>query len=182
MKKGTIQIIFLGIVIAAVLLFVFVQKLNTENETTSSTSKSIKKQKVEQKEEKKETTSDTTNNQKQENKASNENTNSTSNTTKNQEQKDGYEIIVSNKNITVEKGSTASFNITFTNPDESSIREYIHCKDQSDIIVVRYSDVINKKINVELEALKVGVTEIEVSDYNYPDKKEIIKVNVVEKN
>ena len=88
---------------------------------------------------------------------------------------------LSNKNITVEKGSIASFNITFTNPDESSIREYIYCKDQSDIIVVKYSDVINKKINVELEALKIRVTEIVVSDYNYPDKKEIIKINVVEK-
>ena len=98
------------------------------------------------------------------------------------EPQEGYEIIVSKKDITIEKGSETSFVITFTNPDESSIREYITCKDQSDIILVKYSMLENKKITVEVEALKVGVTEIVVSDYNYPDMKEIVKVNVVEAN
>ena len=40
-------------------------------------------------------------------------------------QKDGYEIIVSKKDITLEKGKEESFEITFTNPDELSILEYI---------------------------------------------------------
>ena len=96
------------------------------------------------------------------------------------EQKEGYEIIVSKKDITVEKGSNISFEITFTIPDVSSIREYITCKDQNDIIIVKYSDLIDRKITVEIEALKVGTTEIEVCDYNYPNTKEIVKVNVIE--
>ena len=98
------------------------------------------------------------------------------------EQKEGYEIIVSKKDITIEKGSETSFDITFTNPDESSIREYIKCEDQSNIILVKYSMFKDHKITVEVEALKVGVTEILVCDYNYPDMKEIVKVNVVEEN
>ena len=106
-------------------------------------------------------------------------TNSNSNNLESQE-KEGYEIKVSKKDITIEKGEKTSFEITFTIPDISSVREYITCKDQSDIIIVRYSDVIDRKITVEVEALKVGTTEIEVCDYNYPDTKEIVKVNVVE--
>ena len=81
---------------------------------------------------------------------------------------------------TVEKGKTASFDITFTNPDESSIREYITCKDQEDIILVKYGMLEDKKINVEIEALKVGYTEITICDYNYPDTNMIVKVNVIE--
>ena len=98
------------------------------------------------------------------------------------DEEEGYEIIVSKKDITIEKGSEASFDITFTNPDESSIREYIKCEDQNDIILVKYSDLKDKKITVEVEALKVGITEISICDYNYPDAKEIVKVNVVEEN
>ena len=97
-------------------------------------------------------------------------------------QNEGYEIILSENDITIEKGSEASFDITFTNPDESSIREYITCEDQDDIILVKYSMLENKKITVEVEALKVGTTEILVCDYNYPDRKEIVRVNVVEEN
>ena len=104
-----------------------------------------------------------------------------SNNTEKQE-KEGYEIIVSKKEITIEKGKETSFDIIFTNPDESSIREYIKCEDQDDIILVKYSMLEDKKITVEIEALKAGVTEILVSDYNYPDIKEIIKVNVLEPN
>lgn len=102
--------------------------------------------------------------------------------TKQEEQKEGYEIIVSKKEITLEKGKETSFEITFTNPDETSIREYIHCEDQSDIIVVRYTPLKDYKITVEVEALKAGTTEILVCDYDYPDVKEIVKVNVVEEN
>ena len=94
---------------------------------------------------------------------------------------EGYEIKVSKKNITLEKGKSTSFVITFTNPDPSSIREYIHCEDQSDIVLVRYSDYIDGKITVEVEGLKVGTTEIEISDYEYPETKEVVKVNVVDK-
>lgn len=97
-------------------------------------------------------------------------------------EQEGYEIIVSKKDITIEKGAETSFDITFTNPDESSIREYITCKDQSDIIVVKYGMLKDKKITVEVEGLKVGTTEISVCDYNYPDRKEIVKVNVIEAN
>lgn len=114
---------------------------------------------------------------------------SNSNNVENQEieqtektQKEGYEIIVSKKDITIEKGSQTSFDITFTNPDESSIREYIKCEDQNDIIIVKYTALENKKITVEVEALKAGTTEILVCDYEYPEVKEIVKVNVVEKN
>ena len=96
------------------------------------------------------------------------------------EQKNGYKIVASKKDITINKGSTTSFNITFTNPDELSIREYIDCKDKDDIIIVRYTALENRKITVEVEALKVGTTEIVIYDYDYPDMKEIVKVNVVE--
>ena len=104
------------------------------------------------------------------------------NNTESQEttKKEGYEINVSNKDITVNVGEEESFEITFTNPDESSIREYIKCKDQDNVIIVKYSDLEDKKITVTVEGLKAGDTEVEVSDYNYPDMKEIVKVNVVE--
>ena len=98
------------------------------------------------------------------------------------DEEEGYEIIVSKKDITIEKGSEASFDITFTNPDESSIREYIKCEDQNDIILVKYSDLKDKKITVDVEALKTGPTEIMICDYNYPNKKAIVKVTVVETN
>ena len=41
---------------------------------------------------------------------------------------------------------------------------------------------LNKKITVDVEALKAGATEITVCDYNYPDVKEIVQVNVVDKD
>ena len=114
-------------------------------------------------------------------KSRNEETNTNVSNVENQkEQKEGYEIIVSKKEITVKKGSQESFDITFTTPDISSVREYIVCKDQSDIVIVRYSDVIDRKIKVDVEGLKVGTTQIEICDYNYPDMKEFVKVNVVE--
>lgn len=97
------------------------------------------------------------------------------------QEKKRYDIIVSNKNITVEEGSETSFTITFTNPDEQDIREYIKCEDQDDIILVKYSDMDNKKITVNILGLKVGTTEILVCDYNYPDVKESVKVNVIQK-
>ena len=96
------------------------------------------------------------------------------------EKKEGYDIIVSKKDITIKKGEETSFDITFTNPDEISIREYINCEDQDDIISVKYTPLENKKITVYVEALKVGTTEILVCDYEYPDVKEIVKVNVTE--
>lgn len=95
-------------------------------------------------------------------------------------QKDGYEIIVSKKDITLEKGKEESFEITFTNPDELSILEYITCEAQDDIIIVKYTPLENKKITVEVEALKAGEAEISICDYNYPDKKEIVNVKVIE--
>ena len=97
-------------------------------------------------------------------------------------EEEGYEIIIPIKNYTIEKGLNTTFDVTFTNPDESSIREYIKCEDQNDIILIKYSDIKDKKITVDVEALKAGYTEIEVSDYNYPNKKEIVKVTVVETN
>ena len=100
---------------------------------------------------------------------------------KEDEEKEGFDVLVSEKELTVEKGSEESFVITFTNPDLTSIREYIHCEDQSDIVTVRYTDMIDGKITVYVEGLKVGDTEIEVCDYNYQDMKEIVKVHVVEK-
>ena len=96
------------------------------------------------------------------------------------EKLEGYDILLSKKELTIKKGSSESFEITFTNPDETSIREYIHCDDQSDIVIVKYSDMANKKINVEVEGLKAGETKILVSDYEYPDFKEYVTVKVVE--
>ena len=98
--------------------------------------------------------------------------------TENEESKEGYEILLSKKEITIKEGSTESFEITFTNPDETSIREYIHCDDQSDIVEVRYTPLDNKKITVEVKGLKPGSTEILISDYEYPNYKEYVKVIV----
>ena len=92
--------------------------------------------------------------------------------------KEGYEILLSKKEITIKEGSTESFEITFTNPDETSIREYIHCDDQSDLVEVRYTPLDNKKITVEVKGLKPGSTEILISDYEYPNYKEYVKVVV----
>ena len=100
--------------------------------------------------------------------------------TQSEEKQEGYEIITSEKEITVQKGKTSTFDITFTNPDETSIREFIHSDDQDDIIEVRYTPIENKKITVEVEGLKIGKTEILISDYEYPDTKVYVKVNVVE--
>lgn len=97
-----------------------------------------------------------------------------------EESKEGYEILVSKKEITIKEGTTESFEITFTNPDETSIREFIHSDDQDDIIEVRYTPLENKKTTVEVEGLKIGKTEILISDYEYPDTKVYVKVNVVE--
>ena len=97
-------------------------------------------------------------------------------------QEEGYEIITSESEITVEEGAEVSFDITFTNPDESSIREYITCEDQDDIISVQYSPIEDNKITVTVDGLKSGDTEIVISDYNYPEMKAIVKVNVTEKN
>ena len=105
---------------------------------------------------------------------------STKEESKSEEKQEGYEIILSQKELTVEKGKTATFDITFTNPDETSIREYIHCDDQNDMVEVRYAPIKNKKITVEVDGLKPGQTEILVSDYEYPDTKVYVKVNVVE--
>ena len=120
------------------------------------------------------------------NKSNSENTinNSTQENSQNnqKQEKEGYDIIVSKKEITIEKGKEESFDITFTNPDETSIREYIKCQDNNDIIIVQYSDLIDGKINVDVKGLKAGNTEISVCDYNYPERKEIVKVNVVEAN
>lgn len=96
--------------------------------------------------------------------------------------KEGFDVLVSKKELTIVKGSEESFDITFTNPDLTSIREYIHCDDQSDIVLVKYTDLIDGKINVYVEGLKAGDTEIEVCDFNYQDVKEIVKVHVVENN
>lgn len=93
----------------------------------------------------------------------------------------GYNIDISNKDITVKKGETVSFNIKFNNPDITTIREYIQCDDQNDIVLVKYSDVDDdERINVDVDGLKVGETKIVVADYSYPDVKEIVKVHVVE--
>lgn len=102
------------------------------------------------------------------------------NVAKNQviEQREGYDVNVSKKDITIEKGKEASFDIVFTNPDESSIREYIKCEDQDDIVLVKYSPLKDKKITVQVQGLKAGETEILVCDYNYPELKEIVKVKV----
>lgn len=95
-----------------------------------------------------------------------------------EESKEGYEILLSKKEITIKEGTTESFEITFTNPDETSIREYIHCDDQADIIEFKYTPLENKKITVEVEGLKPGSTEILISDYEFPNYKEYVKVIV----
>lgn len=171
MKKIVIWILSVLIASSIVTAFMYVTKINPESENNKS------KQKIENTEKK-------SDNAAAESNSKTETVESDSNKTeaKDAEQKDGYDIIVSEKNITIEKGSKASFDITFTNPDESSIREYIKCEDQHDIIIVSYSMLEDKKITVDVEGLKVGTTLIAISDYNYPNKKEIVKVNVVEKN
>ena len=126
-------------------------------------------------------TSSNTENTKKDQKGEISNSNSNNVETQKTKTEEEYEIKVSKKDITIEKGTEASFDITFTNPDESSIREYINCEDQNDIVIVKYSALEDKKITVEVEALKVGATEIVVCDYNYPNIKEIVKVNVIEK-
>lgn len=153
-----------------------VENQQTEQKEEKNNSSSVENKKEEQKENKKE--------EQKEEKKEEKNVNTNSNSVKVQEkdQSEGYEINVSKKEITIEKGKEASFDITFTNPDESSIREYIHCDDQNDIVIVKYSALENKKITVDVEALKAGATEITVCDYNYPDVKEIVKVNVVDKD
>ena len=95
---------------------------------------------------------------------------------------DGYQIIVSKEEITLEKGKKDSFEVTFTNSDLISIREYINCKDQGKIVNVSYTDIKDGKLTIEVEALKEGTTEIEISDYEYPEIKEIVKVNVSKTN
>ncbi len=92
----------------------------------------------------------------------------------------GYDITLSKKELTIKKGSKESFDITFTNPDEMSIREYIHSDDQDDLISFQYTPLEDKKIHVEVDGLKVGSTTIIVSDYEYPDYKIEVKVNVVD--
>ena len=106
--------------------------------------------------------------------------NAVSNTTQETEGKEGYNVEVSKKEITMKKNTRDSFVVTFTTPDESSIREYIYCKDQNNIILVSYGNVIDKKITVGVDALKVGTTEITVKDYENPNKKEIVKITVTE--
>ena len=160
MKKIIIRIIIVLIVaaIAIVLISNFSTKPNPEVENSSSSASNAESEKVENA------------------------TSNTSTTESKEEPKEGYEINVSEKEIIIEKGAEASFDITFTNPDETSIREYIHCEDQDDIIVVKYTPLEDSKITVEIKALKEGTTEIVVCDYNYPDVKEIVKVNVEEVN
>ena len=181
MKKILIGFVgvFVGAAVAVAVMMYVLPKTNAENENANSNTSA------------KETDSNTQNqndnnsngqNQNGSTNTQNQNTNNQQNTNTNntQQQNNGYEIMVSKKELTINKGSSVSFDITYTNPDESSIREYIHCNDQNNIVVVKYSDINDKKINVEVEGLKAGTTEIEVSDYNYPNKKEIVKVTVVE--
>ena len=99
-----------------------------------------------------------------------------------EETNEGYEILVSKKELTIEEGSTESFEITFTNPDEMSIREYIHCDDQGKTVEVRYTPLENKKTTVEVEGLKAGKTQLLISDYEYPNYKIFVNINVIEKN
>ena len=95
-----------------------------------------------------------------------------------EEEKEGYDVLVSKKELTIEKRKEETFEITFTNPDLTSIREYIHSDEQSDIILVKYTDLVDDKITVYVEGLKEGTAEILVCDYNYPEVNEIIKVTV----
>ena len=107
-------------------------------------------------------------------------TTKTSENVKETEQKKEY-VKVSKNEITVVKGKSTSFVVTFTNPDLSTVREYINCKDSSKIVDISYTNIVDGKMTVEVEGLKVGTTEIEVSDYEYPESKEIVKVKVVNK-
>ena len=119
------------------------------------------------------------NNSKQDNKNVNE-TPKASENEKNKETEQNEEYVKVSKNeITVVKGKSISFVVTFTNPDLSSVREYINCKDSSYMVDISYTDIVDGKMTVEVEGLKVGTTEIEVSDYEYPESKAIVKVNVV---
>ena len=174
MKKLLIGILgmFLGAAIAVIVVYFVLQEPKTDGEEKNQNTSTETKKENTSNETKKEEQTET---KKDETSSENKNTN-----TQNNDQKNGYEIILSKKEITVKKGSSESFDITFTNPDESSIREYIHSDNQNDIIVVKYSDMKDKKINVQVEGLKVGTSEISISDYNYPNKKEIVKVKVVE--
>ena len=106
------------------------------------------------------------------------NTDTESDAVENEEE--GFDILVSKEEITVKKGEEESFEITFTNPDLTSIREYIHCDEQSNVVVVKYSDLVDDKITVYVEGLKAGDTEIEVCDFNFQDVKKFVKVHVVE--
>ena len=179
---------FICLLIIAGISFLIISNLpkDENTETKTQTTKDVTKTKKDTStttETKKEETSATSTETKKEETTtkSNETKKDTSSTTTTESKETkGYDVVVSTKEITVKKGKEESFDITFTNPDESSIREYIKCKDQNDIAVVKYSDIENKKIKVDVEGLKVGTTEIEVSDYNYPDIKQIVKVNVVE--
>jgi len=94
------------------------------------------------------------------------------------EQKEEY-VKVSKNEITIAEGKSTSFVVTFTNPDLSTIREYVNCKDQGKIADTSYTDIIDGKMTVIVEGLTVGSTEIEISDYEYPESKAIVKVNVV---
>ena len=101
---------------------------------------------------------------------------------KEQEKKEEAEYVKVSKNeITVVKGKSTSFVVTFTNPDLSTVREYINCKDSGKMVDISYTDIVDGKTTVEVEGLKVGTTEIEISDYEYPESKAIVKVKVVDK-
>ena len=101
---------------------------------------------------------------------------------KEQEKKEETEYVKVSKNeITVVKGKSTSFVVTFTNPDLSTVREYINCKDSGKMVDISYTDIVEGKTTVEVEGLKVGTTEIEISDYEYPESKAIVKVKVVDK-
>ena len=49
------------------------------------------------------------------------------------------------------------------------------------MVDISYTDIVEGKTTVEVEGLKVGTTEIEISDYEYPESKAIVKVKVVDK-
>ncbi len=186
-KRIIISLVLVVFIIIMLGIFVSRNSNKVKNENKANSNSNIVVNNTTEVNEKKEENINSSSNKIENNKAEEsdkkeEKANNTSLTTNNSESKknDGYEIIVSKKELTIEKGKEASFDITFTNPDESSIREYIKCEDQSEIITVKYTPLENKKITVEVEALKEGETEILVCDYNYPDRKEIVKVNVVE--
>ena len=170
MKKIIVLSVFIIIFIAVAIFLMgdFFNKSSSENEVVNSILNYVEKQE----------------NQSVEQNIANETskTNEVVEINEPNKSKEGYDINISNKEITIEKGKKSSFVVTFTNPDESSIREYINCEDQNDIILVKYSDIKDSKITVDIDALKVGSTEISVCDYNYPEVKEIVKVKVIEAN